>query len=133
MEVVMIFTTQGIPPIVVHDFDELKTGIRQNSSETQSFKGIIKEEISEKKSNSDGIEVNIADNEKLEVINGIFDEMRNNNNLYLQFTKDVESQKMVIKIINDETKEVIRQIPPEVALKIARIITEQGQLANARI
>lgn len=130
----MIFTTQGIPPIIVHDFDELKTEIRQNSSSIENRRPAYKRE-----SDMNNIQVNgevsnsFISNEDKNTIDEIFREMQSNKNLYLQFSEDEKSKKMVIKIINDDTQEVVRQIPPEIALKIARIISEQGQLTNARI
>ncbi len=129
----MIFTTQGIPPIVVHDFEELKTEIRQNSSDN-NLRTIFK-----KDKDTSNNQINHDDNknyfsyEDKNIIDEIFREFKNNKKLYLQFSEDEKSKKMVIKIINDETQEVVRQIPPEIALKIARIIREQGQLTNARI
>jgi len=42
----------------------------------------------------------------------------------LQFSVDDESGKTVIKVIDSESKEVIRQIPEEVLLKVARSIEE---------
>jgi uncharacterized FlaG/YvyC family protein len=43
---------------------------------------------------------------------------------------------MILKIIDQSTKEVVKQLPPEISLKIARIVSnsmESGQLANATI
>ena len=42
----------------------------------------------------------------------------------LQFTIDEDSGKTVIKVIDMETKELIRQIPGEEALSLARKLTE---------
>jgi len=42
----------------------------------------------------------------------------------LQFSVDDESGKTVIKVIDSESKEVIRQIPEEVLLQVARSIEE---------
>lgn len=130
----MIFTTQGIPPIIVHDFDELKTEIRQNSNSIENRRPAYKRESDMNNSQVNGeVSNSFISNEDKNTIDEIFREMQSNKNLYLQFSEDEKSKKMVIKIINDETQEVVRQIPPEIALKIARIISEQGQLTNARI
>ncbi|GAB5464622.1 MAG: hypothetical protein Kapaf2KO_00580 [Candidatus Kapaibacteriales bacterium] len=58
-----------------------------------------------------------------------------NENLMLDFSRDNNTDKMVMRIINNETKEVIRQFPAEISLKIARILseTESGNLANAKV
>lgn len=42
----------------------------------------------------------------------------------LQFTVDDDSGRTVIKVLDTETKEVIRQIPPEELLRIATYLTD---------
>lgn len=57
-------------------------------------------------------------------------------NLMIEFSKDRELNKMIIKMVDTNTKEIVRQIPPDVALKIARIVTQTfgtGQIADAKI
>ena len=55
-------------------------------------------------------------------------------NTYFEFSLDEETKKLIIKVVNQETKEVVQQYPPEVALKIAKIVAQKldaGQLTNA--
>ncbi|HPD33649.1 MAG TPA: flagellar protein FlaG [Candidatus Kapabacteria bacterium] len=47
-------------------------------------------------------------------------EIINDDNTLLEFKIDKETNKMVLKIIDSQSNEVIRQIPPEIALKISR-------------
>lgn len=57
-------------------------------------------------------------------------------NLMIEFTRDDETKKLIFKLINSETKEIIRQIPPDVALKIARYVAstlEDKNVANAKV
>ncbi|HYF04319.1 MAG TPA: flagellar protein FlaG [Patescibacteria group bacterium] len=57
-------------------------------------------------------------------------------NVHIQFSRDEESSKMVLKLIDTETKEVIRQIPEETVLEIARFISkklDQGYLTDAKV
>lgn len=64
------------------------------------------------------------------------EEIINDPNLMIQFTRDDITKKMIFKLINSETKEVVQQIPPEVALKIARYIAttlENQNVANAKV
>lgn len=64
------------------------------------------------------------------------EEIINDENLMIQFTRDDQTKKMIFKLINAETKEVVQQIPPEVALKIARYIAstlEDKNVANAKV
>ncbi|MFN3781489.1 MAG: flagellar protein FlaG, partial [Candidatus Kapaibacteriota bacterium] len=44
------------------------------------------------------------------------EEIINDKSLMIQFTQDDQTKKMIFKLINAETKEVVQQIPPEVAL-----------------
>lgn len=46
----------------------------------------------------------------------------------LQFTVDEDSGRTVIKVLDSETKEIIRQIPPEELLRIATYLTDGGGL-----
>lgn len=46
----------------------------------------------------------------------------------LQFTVDEDSGKTVIKVIDSNTKELIRQIPGEEALQVAKRLTEGANL-----
>ncbi|ROL57694.1 hypothetical protein D9V84_02935 [Bacteroidetes/Chlorobi group bacterium Naka2016] len=64
------------------------------------------------------------------------EEIINDENLMIQFTRDDQTKKMIFKLINAQTKEVVQQIPPEVALKIARYIAstlEDKNVANAKV
>jgi uncharacterized FlaG/YvyC family protein len=50
-----------------------------------------------------------------------------------EITKDKETNKMIIKVIDNKTKEVLQQYPPEITLKIARMVArsmESGILTN---
>ncbi|MCX7879311.1 MAG: flagellar protein FlaG [Ignavibacteria bacterium] len=57
-------------------------------------------------------------------------------NLMVEFTRDKETKKLIFKLINQETKEVVQQIPPDVALQIARYVAailEDKNVANAKV
>lgn len=63
------------------------------------------------------------------------DIMKDTNN-YLEFKFDKESNRMILRLIDNETKEVVQQFPAELALKIARIVSQMegtGQIANAKV
>ena len=56
--------------------------------------------------------------------------------LIAQFSTDEETEKLILKILNQDTKEVVRQYPPEASLKIARIVSnmiESNNIADVRI
>jgi|GEM_PF-3361022 flagellar protein FlaG len=63
-------------------------------------------------------------------------ELIKENDVFLEFKIDKDTNKMILRIIDNQTKEVIQQLPSEVALQIARIISNiegQGQIANAKV
>ncbi|MGB9770992.1 MAG: flagellar protein FlaG [Candidatus Kapaibacteriota bacterium] len=64
------------------------------------------------------------------------EEIINDENLMIQFTQDDKTKKMIFKLIDAKTKEVVQQIPPDVALRIARYIAsllEEKNVANAKV
>lgn len=55
-------------------------------------------------------------------------------NSELSITMDKGSKKMVIKIINSQTKEVIRQIPPEELVRLAETLQDSnGSLVDQTV
>ena len=54
----------------------------------------------------------------------------------VEFSKDKETNKMVLKLVDSSTREVLRQIPEESVLQIARFIAkklDQGYLTDEKI
>lgn len=63
-------------------------------------------------------------------------EIANVNGVYFEFVLDEESTEMLMRVIDEKTKQIIRQYPSEITLKIAKIINDtlgQGQIANVKI
>ncbi len=57
-------------------------------------------------------------------------------NLSIKFSVDEDTQKMIMRLIDAKTKEVVQQYPPEITLKIARIVMNSlgnGNIANAQV
>lgn len=57
-------------------------------------------------------------------------------NLSIKFAIDEDTKKMILKVLDNETNEVIQQFPPEITLKIARIVArtlEQANLTDATV
>ncbi len=56
--------------------------------------------------------------------------------LLIEFSRDEATKKMILKIIDFDTREVIQQFPPEVTLRIARFVSSTlntGNLTNAKV
>ena len=47
------------------------------------------------------------------------------NKFEIQYSVDKETKKLIFKLINKKTKETVDQYPPEIALKISKIVTQE--------
>ncbi|MDC1067820.1 flagellar protein FlaG [Candidatus Kapabacteria bacterium] len=56
-------------------------------------------------------------------------------NLTLEFKKDDDTQKMVMKLIDNETDEIIKQFPPEISLQIAKMVSSllNNNITSAKV
>lgn len=57
-------------------------------------------------------------------------------NVSFEFSLDSQSQSIILRIVDAQTKEVLQQLPSELALKISRLIAgslEQGQVTDAKV
>lgn len=57
-------------------------------------------------------------------------------NVLFEFSIDSQSQSIILRIVDSETKEVLQQLPSDLALKISRLIAgslEQGQVTDAKV
>lgn len=63
-------------------------------------------------------------------------EILGDENIDIKFSKDNDTEKMIMKIYNKDTEEIIKQFPPEITLKIAKIVSsllEKGSFADLRV
>ncbi len=81
-----------------------------------------------------------ADDKKLQVDYSKFEsEVKSflkENNLAIEFAIDEDTKKMVMKLIDEKTKEVVKQFPSDISLHIARILSnalEIGNITNTRV
>lgn len=57
-------------------------------------------------------------------------------NVSFEFSLDSQTQSIILRIVDVQTKEVLQQLPSELALKISRLIAgslEQGQVTDAKV
>ena len=66
--------------------------------------------------------------EQLEEIREAVNEALKDMNVGLDFQEDEETQELIVKVMNRETQELIRQIPPEAMLKVAKRMEEMTGL-----
>ncbi len=128
----MITEIQGLPPIVIQNFPELqnniKKGIEDSTSEnSQQTENSIKLENKPK-----------VESQKLNDFSDLSNMAQQalpDSDLAIEFSMDKSTKKMIMKLVNSNTDEVVFQYPPEIALKIARIVAntlETGNVTNAK-
>ncbi len=58
-------------------------------------------------------------------------------NVSIEFTKDKEADMMIMQVVDNKTKEILKQFPPDITLKIAKIVAKlmetTGQVTNAQV
>lgn len=133
----MISAISGLPELVIekqndvhidielnnrlHPDADIKTA-QDNKKETASTKS----EVKERKFNQESVD------DLNKELKGIFE----GSELNVEFKFEKDANQLIMKLINQETKEVIRQVPPDVMLKIAKIVSAQlgsGALADAKV
>jgi uncharacterized FlaG/YvyC family protein len=139
----MIAPIDTLNTIVVTGFDETQDSIKKHTNESSNLQlniedvkqkaSDIRQNVEENKKNGETSKTNKVDYNNL---TKKLEEMLQSDELTIVFSVDKETKKMVMKLINPETKEIVQQFPPEITLKIARIVAatlDNGQVANAKI
>ncbi len=111
------------------ELKEKKTKEVQKNADNQ----LLKKEVDEKQKKSESEQIKQADFSKLsEQLKKLVDYDTRS----MVFAVDEETKKMIIKVIDNKTNEVISQYPSDVSLKIARFVAstlDSGNVTNARI
>ena len=132
----MINAITGVPAITLDPTYKTKTATENESNQENAQQSFI---VSNQKSKEKkDLVANESTQNKVsfdELANNL-KEMLNDQNISLEFKLDEDTNKMVLKIIDSQSDEVIRQIPPEIALKISKLVAEilgNGQVTDAKI
>jgi flagellar protein FlaG len=134
----MVSAVSGLPALIIDGFRELEkdfdlTNNRQSNISTNA--PLINKDATGKVSDT----LQKSDKKNEVNFNDFSNKMKNflsDSNLQVEFSIDKESNKLIMKVINNDTKEVVRQLPPDITLKIARMVTSilgNGQLTNATV
>ena len=137
----MVDAVNGLPPIMISNLkSELKYKDDKKEINTQSPDKVNltseKNEVN-KDSSAPAEKSNNNNNVDYSKLADMIKETIGEESSDIQFTLDEESEKMIIRIVDNQTNEVVRQLPPELTLKIAKIVSEmmdtQGQVTNATV
>ena len=115
--------------------------VNLQSSPAQDLQGVVKGEVNVKTSESPAVSDNRdklpeVDNfdDMLETFKKKLQKLKEIFNTEAQFEIDKDTRMVIVKIKDKDTGEVIRQIPPEVVVKIAKTIDEfLGLLLDERV
>ncbi len=132
----MINAITGVPAITLDPTYKAKTAtdnegnqeIAQQSSGVSNLKAKDKKDLESEETKMN----KVSYDELAKTLKNLI----NDDETSLEFKIDKDTNKMVLKIIDSQSKEVIRQIPPEIALKISRLVAEilgNGQVADAKV
>lgn len=128
----MITEIQGLPPIVIQDLPELQNNVKKG------MEGSLPDTSQNVANPMDLIMKPIVDKQKLNDFSELSEMAQDalqDSNLAVEFSMDKSTKKMIMKLINSKTEEIVYQYPPEIALKIARIVAntlETGNVTNAK-
>ena len=131
----MINAVTGVQAIVINTTENIKTDENQLHKE-QTEKSNLATQKSSVQSNEKNV---VSSTEKKLNYNDLANSIQSllgEQNIALEFKMDDETKKMILRIIDSNTKEVIQQVPPEIALKVAKFVADQlgnGQVADAKV
>lgn len=151
----MVEAIQSIPPANVNIYNEQKseTNGQKFQTESKNEKPAVTNnlfivnnnsaETSKTDENSTETAQKTTEKEKEKKSNSDFDKLASQlkdylgeDNVMIEFSIDKETKRMVMRLIDRQTDEVIKQYPPEVSLKIARIVAstmEDSHVTNATV
>jgi flagellar protein FlaG len=128
----MINAVTGVQAIIINSTENAKADASQSNL-------MQKNEVKNKVTNEKVLEEQVAKPNSSVNYSELADNIKSligENNVSLEFKVDDSTKKLVLQIIDSNTKEVIQQVPPEIALKIARFVADQlgnGQVTNAKV
>lgn len=136
----MINSISGLPAIIIEKFDEVQTevtGSYNAPAESIAANNSKKQQESAKEAKS---LVKSDENENSQPsFKQLAEKLRNiidDSNLTIEFSLDKDTKKMIMKVLDSETHEIIRQFPAEITLKIARLVAqnmESGNVTNVKV
>jgi uncharacterized FlaG/YvyC family protein len=149
----MVNPISGLPPTLLSNFvqevspGQIAKNISGEESAAQTDKStsvMASDEKNQQKSNTTTAEeqkvIKEEDKNKNADYSKLAEIVKNSlgsENVTIEFTRDKEADMMVMQVIDSKTKEIIKQFPPDITLKIAKIVAKlletTGQVTNAQV
>lgn len=128
----MINAITGVQAIVINTTENLKADVNQLPKEQVEKQSVNAQSNNAKIKNPNETEKKLNYSDLANSIQSLLGE----HTIALEFRMDEDTKKMILRIVDSNTKEVIQQVPPEIALKVAKFVADQlgnGQVADATI
>lgn len=128
----MINAVTGVQAIVINATENLKADENMLQKEQTQSNSTNTPKVSPQTQEPNSTEKKLNYNDLANSIQSLLGEQ----NIALEFKMDEATKKMILRIVDSNTKEVIQQVPPEIALKVAKFVADQmgnGQVADATI
>lgn len=125
-----------LPAIIVNNIYELSNEIDNNNKSADLISDSRQSLIKDKNKNENNISKNNDNQINYNELATKLKNMLKDTDLAIEFSMDKELNKMIMKLIDEQKDEVVQQFPPEIAIKIARIVAStlgSGQVTDARI
>lgn len=137
----MITGVQGIPPLVVTQSEKTQLNMEAGESNQQGGTEAAPDKVVAPAPKNDVEQRSIADlaqslrSASADFLTKEFTELLDPNTA-IQFVIDKKYNQMVFQLVDSQTQEVLRQLPAEDSLKIAKFISSQlgnGKITDARV
>lgn len=137
----MITGVQGIPPLVVTQSEKAQLNMEAGESNQQGGTEAAPDKVAAPAPKNDVEQRSIADlaqslrSASADFLTKEFTELLDPNTA-IQFVIDKKYNQMVFQLVDSQTQEVLRQLPAEDSLKIAKFISSQlgnGKITDARV
>lgn len=128
----MINAVTGVQAIVINTSENLKADENLLKKEQTESNSLNAPRSNVKTQESSSSEKKLNYNDLANSIQSLLGEQ----NIALEFKMDDSTNKMILRIVDSNTKEVLQQVPPEIALKVAKFVADQlgnGQVADATV
>ena len=121
----MVSSVQSVNTLIVQSSSEsVSVNLKQSDADDSKKSKLMASEIG--KSIAENNTKKSKDSYKFsDLAEGLNNHFKNDENFKVEFTKDKATEKMVYKVIDKKTSQILDQVPKEVELKISKFVSSQ--------
>ncbi len=132
----MISAVTGLPELMIDRQNDVHIDIESNAGRLGNTSNKNSNNQKSVEENQQQTKEKKFNQESIDELNKELGNFLRGNKLNAEFMFEKDANQLVMKLIDSSTKEVVRQVPPEFMLKIAKMISSQidgGALADAKV